>query len=94
MRSLYLSQQGCALTLSHESILVKQGDEVLDEVQLPLLEQVLIFGQSQITTQAVGSVSCLQILHCPHPPTPSPNNGRRGENLSKSLSHSWERDLG
>jgi CRISPR-associated protein Cas1 len=53
MRSLYLSQQGCALTLSHESILVKQGDEVLDEVQLPLLEQVLIFGQSQITTQAV-----------------------------------------
>jgi hypothetical protein len=25
---------------------------------------------------------------CPHPPAPSPNSGRRGENLLKSLSQS------
>ena len=52
MRSLYLSQQGCALTLSHESILVKQGDEVLDEVQLPLLEQVLKYAGDNQTRAA------------------------------------------
>lgn len=53
MRSLYLSQQGCSLSLQQEALLIKQGDQVLEEVQLPLLEQILIFGQSQITTQAV-----------------------------------------
>jgi predicted transposase YdaD len=36
-----------------ESLIIKQGDIILGEVQLPLLEQVLIFGQSQLTTQAI-----------------------------------------
>lgn len=53
MRSLYLSQQGCHLSLSQESIVIKQGQTVLDEVQLPLLEQILVFGKSQITTQVI-----------------------------------------
>lgn len=53
MRTLYVSQQGCYLALSQESLLVKYRDEVLQSVQLPLVEQVLIFGKSQITTQAI-----------------------------------------
>jgi CRISPR-associated protein Cas1 len=53
MRSLYLSQQGCYLSLSRESVVIKQGQTVLEEVQLPLLEQILVFGKSQITTQVI-----------------------------------------
>lgn len=58
MRSLYVSQQGCYLSLSQEMIVIKQGQTVLDEVQLPLIEQILIFGKSQVTTQAI--CACLQ----------------------------------
>jgi CRISPR-associated protein Cas1 len=32
---------------------VNQGKQLLQEVQLPLLEQVLVFGKSQVTTQAI-----------------------------------------
>jgi CRISPR-associated protein Cas1 len=53
MRSLYVSMQGCYVGLSQELLVVKQGQVVLQEVQLPLLEQVLIFGKSQVTTQAI-----------------------------------------
>lgn len=53
MRSLYISQQGCYLSLQQEQILIKQGQTVLDQVQLPLLEQILIFGKSQVTTQVI-----------------------------------------
>ena len=53
MLTLYVSQQGCYLTLEAESLLIKKGKEVLAEAQIPLLEQVLVFGQSQITTQAI-----------------------------------------
>ena len=53
MRTLYVSQQGCYLSLKQESLQVKYREEVLQSVQLPLLEQVLIFGKSQLTTQAV-----------------------------------------
>ncbi|MGA7936108.1 MAG: CRISPR-associated endonuclease Cas1 [Kovacikia sp.] len=58
MKSLYVSQQGCYLSLKQEMILIKQGQTVLDEVQLPLIEQILIFGQSQVTTQVIRA--CLQ----------------------------------
>jgi CRISPR-associated protein Cas1 len=53
MQSLYVSQQGCYLHLDQELLIVKKKEDVLAEVQLPLLEQVLIFGKSQITTQAL-----------------------------------------
>ena len=53
MQSLYVSMQGCYVGLSQELLVVKQGQTVLQEVQLPLLEQVLIFGKSQVTTQAI-----------------------------------------
>jgi len=53
MQSLYVSMQGCYVGLSQELLVVKQGQTVLQEVQLPLLEQVLICGKSQVTTQAI-----------------------------------------
>ncbi len=53
MRTLYVSQQGCYLALRQEMLVIKQGQTVLEEVPLPLLEQILVFGQSQVTTQAI-----------------------------------------
>jgi CRISP-associated protein Cas1 len=53
MRSLYVSGQNCYVTVQQEALVIKQGKDVCYEVQLPLLEQVLIFGSSQITTQAI-----------------------------------------
>ena len=53
MRTLYVSRQGCYITLKAETLIVKQGETIHAEVQLPLLEQILIFGKSQITTQAI-----------------------------------------
>ncbi|MBD2576990.1 CRISPR-associated endonuclease Cas1 [Oscillatoria sp. FACHB-1406] len=53
MKSLYISQQGCYIALQQELLLVKQQKEILAQIQLPHLEQVLIFGKSQMTTQAI-----------------------------------------
>lgn len=53
MKSLYVSQQGCYVFLKQESLIVQQKGKILAEVQLPLLEQILIFGKSQVTTQAI-----------------------------------------
>ncbi len=58
MRSLYISQQGCYISLQKEQIVIKQGHTILDKVQIPFLEQILLFGNSQITTQAIRT--CLQ----------------------------------
>ncbi|WP_204138279.1 CRISPR-associated endonuclease Cas1 [Halomicronema sp. CCY15110] len=58
MRSLYISQQGCQLTLRQETVLVQLREDVVDRIQLPLLEQILIFGRSQVTTSVIQS--CLQ----------------------------------
>ncbi len=55
MRTLYISRQGCYITLKGETLIIKQGETIHSEVQLPLLEQILIFGKSQITTQAIRS---------------------------------------
>lgn len=53
MRTVYVSQPGCYVSLHQEMLVIKKGESVLGEVQLPLLEQLLIFGQSQVTTQAI-----------------------------------------
>ncbi|NMG59496.1 CRISPR-associated endonuclease Cas1 [Geitlerinema sp. P-1104] len=58
MQTLYLSRQGCYICLQQEQLLVKQREQILAKVQLPRLEQVLIFGKSQMTTQAIRA--CLQ----------------------------------
>ncbi|MGK7883241.1 MAG: CRISPR-associated endonuclease Cas1 [Crocosphaera sp.] len=53
MKTLYVSQQGCYIKLAQETLKVERKRELLAEIQLPLLEQVLIFGKSQMTTQAI-----------------------------------------
>ncbi|MDV2992016.1 MAG: CRISPR-associated endonuclease Cas1 [Chroococcidiopsis sp. SAG 2025] len=53
MRSLYISQQGCYVSLEKETLIVKQGKIILGQVQLPHLEQILVFSKSQITTQVI-----------------------------------------
>ncbi|MBD2441496.1 CRISPR-associated endonuclease Cas1 [Nostoc sp. FACHB-110] len=53
MRTLYVSRQGCYIILKGETLIVKQGETIHGEVQLPLLEQILIFGKSQLTTQVI-----------------------------------------
>lgn len=55
MRTLYVSQQGCYVTLQQETLVVKQGETIHARVQLPLLEAILIFGKSQVTTQVIRS---------------------------------------
>ncbi|MDS3861712.1 CRISPR-associated endonuclease Cas1 [Thermosynechococcaceae cyanobacterium BACA0444] len=58
MKSLYVSQQGCYLSLSQEQVLIKKGQTTLNQAQLPLIEQILIFGKSQVTTQLIHT--CLK----------------------------------
>ena len=53
MKSLYVSQQGCYISLKKETLIVRHQQNILNEVQIPLIEQILIFGKSQITTQAI-----------------------------------------
>jgi CRISPR-associated protein Cas1 len=53
MRTLYVSQQGCYVSVDGEILLVKQGGTIHAQVQLPLTEQILIFGKSQVTTQVI-----------------------------------------
>ncbi len=55
MRTLYVSQQGCYVTLQQEYLVVKQREIIYAKVQLPLTEQILIFGKSQVTTQVIRS---------------------------------------
>ena len=58
MKTLYISQQGCSIRLSQEKVLIERKKEILVEVQLPLIEQILVFGKSQLTTQVIRA--CLQ----------------------------------
>jgi CRISPR-associated protein Cas1 len=58
MQSLYVSQQGCQLKLRQHTLLVEQKQTVLNRVQLPLVEQVLVFGRCQVTTSVLQA--CLQ----------------------------------
>ena len=58
MQTLYISQQGCTLSLQQNRVLVKHQAELLDDAQLPLLEQILIFGRSQATTPLIQA--CLK----------------------------------
>ncbi len=53
MRTLYVSQQGCYVCQDHESVVIKKGENILGKMQLPLLDQILIFGKSQVTTQLI-----------------------------------------
>jgi len=58
MSTLYISQQGCSVSLRQEQLIVKHQDTTQQQVQLPLVREVLIFGQCQVTTQALRA--CLK----------------------------------
>jgi CRISPR-associated protein Cas1 len=58
MQTVYLSEQGCYVSLRSDTLQVKQGQTLLQTVPLPLIDQVLVFGKSQVTTQALRA--CLQ----------------------------------
>jgi CRISP-associated protein Cas1 len=58
LRTLYISEQGCSVSLDGETIIIKKKDCILTRAQLPLLEQILVFGNSQITTQTIKA--CLR----------------------------------
>jgi CRISP-associated protein Cas1 len=58
LRTLYISEQGCSVSLDGETIIIKKKDCILNRAQLPLLEQILVFGNSQITTQTIKA--CLK----------------------------------
>lgn len=53
MKTLYVSHSGCYVALKGETLMIKQGETIFAQVQLPLIEQILIFGKSQLTTQAI-----------------------------------------
>ena len=58
MRTLYLSLQGCYLSLDQEQLIIQRQKVEIQRVQLPLTDQILVFGNSQITTPAIRA--CLQ----------------------------------
>jgi CRISPR-associated protein Cas1 len=57
VQTFYVSRQGCTLGLHQNTVLVQHRQAVVDQVQLPLLEQLIIFGRSQVTT-AVLQACC------------------------------------
>lgn len=58
IHTLYISQQGSSISLKQEQLVIKRDNVVQQQVQLPLIEQILVFGQSQVTTQALRA--CLK----------------------------------
>lgn len=53
MRTLYVLESGCRVAVRQESLVVLWREAELGRAALPLLELVLIFGQAQVTTQAM-----------------------------------------
>lgn len=52
-RALYLNTQGCRIGIKSERLIVKEGDSVLDEIRLNDVTHVALFGNIQLSTQAV-----------------------------------------
>ena len=61
MKSLYIAQPGCYISLKQEQLLVKRSKEIIQTIQLPHLEQIFIFSASQVTTQAIRACLTRQI---------------------------------
>jgi CRISP-associated protein Cas1 len=53
MRTLYLQQQGSVLSKEQERLIVSFDKEVILEIPILKVEQVIIFGNIQLTTQAM-----------------------------------------
>lgn len=52
-RALYLNTQGCRVGIKSERLIIKDGDSVMDEVRLNDVTHLALFGNIQISTQAV-----------------------------------------
>jgi len=97
MRTLYVSQQRCRLSLKQEFVMVYLGESLLQEVPLPLLEQILIFGRSQVTTDVVRA--CLRrnipiaylsrLGYCYGRLVPIERGYRRLAHLQQALPEEW-----
>ena len=53
MRTLYLLQSYGKAGLAGEEVVIRQGDEELQRAQLPLLDQILVMGQMQLSTALI-----------------------------------------
>jgi CRISPR-associated protein Cas1 len=58
MNVLYLLQQGTTLAISGEQLVIKRSQDILQSIQLPLLEYILLFGWVHITAPALRA--CLK----------------------------------
>ncbi|WP_425440072.1 CRISPR-associated endonuclease Cas4g/Cas1g [Prosthecobacter debontii] len=52
-RALYLNSQGHRVGIKSERLIIKDGDSVIDEIRLGDVTHVALFGNIQITTQAI-----------------------------------------
>lgn len=52
-RALYLNTQGCRVGLRSERLIIKDGESVVDEVRLLDVTHVALFGNIQMSTQAL-----------------------------------------
>ena len=58
MAILYVTQQGAMLHKSGNQVIVKKDREVLQEIPIVQLDEIVIFGNGHLTTQAMGYLLC------------------------------------
>jgi CRISPR-associated protein Cas1 len=58
MRSLYLLRPHGTASLDGEQLVVTSDEQELDRMSLPLLDQILVIGHMQLTTQLIRA--CLR----------------------------------
>lgn len=58
MRTLYLLRTHGRASLNGEMVIISQGEEILERVPLPLLDQILVMGNIQLTSPLIES--CLK----------------------------------
>lgn len=56
MATLYLSEQGSKVSRSGQRLIVKRDDELLLDIPLRKLSRIFIFGNVQLTTQAITAL--------------------------------------
>jgi len=61
MRTLYVSRQGCWVGVRQECLQVRWQGQVVEEVALPTLEQVMVFGRSQVSVDALRACLCRDV---------------------------------
>lgn len=54
LRTLYMMEHGCELRKESERLVIEKDDEILVEIPAIKIDQVLVFGNSQITTPAMN----------------------------------------